>query len=98
MGLFGKKWKVIVEEKGPSGTIRYQEGKNEAGFYWEFSGGVSLVFISGAKQTDWDAKYPWAAGRCREVYERVAEEAIAQKARGHKFTLNLSAGTIDIHK
>ena len=98
MGIFGKRWKVVIEEKGPSGTVRYQEGKNEAGFYWEFSGGDSVVFMSGTKQADWDAAYSWAAGRCAEVFQRVADEVISKKARSCKSKINLPAGTINIYK
>ena len=96
MGLFGKKWKVVIKEEGRSGTIVYTESGNEARFYWEFGGGDTLVFISGAKQADWDVKYPWAAGRCQEIYERVADEVIKQKASGHKPSFNLASGFINI--
>lgn len=98
MGIFGNQWKTTIEEQGPSGTIRYREGKNEVSFYWEFSGGDSVVFISGTKESDWNTKYAWAAGRCKEIYQRVADEVIAKKARSCKAVIDLASGKVDIRK
>lgn len=91
-------WKIIIEEHGRSGVIRYLEDGNEIRFDWEFSGGNSVVFIWGPKELNWDTKYPWAADRRQPIYERVAEGAIAQKAPSCKYKLDINSGTIDIYK
>ena len=98
MGTGNDNWKVVIEERGRAGSIRYMEGPNEVRFDWEFGGGSSVVFIWGPREAGWDDKYPWAVGRRHQVYERVGESVIAQKAPSCKVKLDLAAGTIDLYK
>ncbi len=69
--------KIKIIQKGRSGTVQYSEGflkKNICEFYWEFGGGDTLVTVWFPPQDQWDAKYPWAGGRHREIVNAVAEE------------------------
>ena len=69
--------KIKVIQKGPSGTILYIEGwlkKNVCEFYWEFGGGDIVATIWFPAEDKWDAKYPWASGRRKEIITAVAEE------------------------
>lgn len=91
-------WNLAIETHGRCGIIRYLEGQNEIRFDWEFTGGGSIVLIWGPKEEDWNATYPWASDRRRQIYERVAEGTIIQKAPSCKFAVNLQTNTIDIYK
>ena len=90
-------WKIVIEEHGRSGVIRYVEGGNDIRFDWEFGSGNNVVFIWGTKEHNWEKTYPWAVGRCQQVFERVASGAIMQKAPTCKYKFDLNAGTIDIY-
>jgi hypothetical protein len=93
-----KNWKVNIEEHGRSGAIRYVEHQNEISFDYELSGGGSVVMVWGTEEPKWNETYQWAVDRCRQIYERVAESAILQKAPTCKYVLNLKTGTIDIYE
>ena len=69
--------KIKVIQKGRSGTIRYTEGwlkVNACEFYWEFGGGDTIAIVWFPAEDKWDAQYPWAKGRRKEIIEFVAEE------------------------
>ncbi len=75
--------KVNISGSGPSGKIQYSEGflkKNTCEFYWEFGGGDILATIWFPAEEQWDAKYPWARGRQKEIMGAVAEQVRQQKA------------------
>ena len=91
-------WKVLIENHGRCGIIRYQEDQNEIRFDWEYSGGSTVVLIWGPKEEKWNETYQWAIGRRQQVYERVAQSAILQKAPTCKYSLNFNASTIDIYE
>jgi len=92
-----KNWSVTIKEDGPGGSIVYAEGQNKISFTWEFSGGNSVAMIWGPKEDKWAANYAWAAERRAEIFERVAQEAIKQKAPSCQFKIDLKSGTIDLH-
>ena len=73
-------WSVEIVTNGPYGQILYHEGSDGTSFFWQFGGGdiVAIVHIDPAQ--GWNEKYPWAAGRRREVLERMIEEVIRKKA------------------
>ena len=48
--------------------------------------------------SDWDQTYPWAAGRRLEVMERVAGEAIRQKAPRCRADLDPRSGCIRLRE
>lgn len=76
--------KINIIEKGPSGTVQYIEGwlkKNICEFYWEFGGGDVLATVWFPTEDKWNEKYPWAAGRRKEILEEVAASVHSQKAR-----------------
>jgi len=76
--------KIKILQKGPSGSIQYTEGwlkKNVCEFYWEFGGGDTVATIWFPAEDKWDAKYPWAVGRHKEIMEFVANEVRNQKSR-----------------
>lgn len=69
--------KIKIVQKGPSGTVQYTEGlfkKNVCEFYFELSGGDIVATIWFPAEDTWDAKYPWAVGRQKEIIENVAKE------------------------
>ena len=69
--------KINVIQKGPSGTVQYIEGflkKNVCEFYFEFGGGDTVAIIWIPSENEWDAKYPWAGGRRKEIITFMAEE------------------------
>ena len=78
---------VEITSSGRSGGVTYRE--DEAGEYstwWELAGGNrALAFIAIPTPEQWDLCCPWAAGRRREVLERIALEVIRQQASGYFF-------------
>ena len=69
--------KVKITQKGPAGTVQYAEGwfkKNVCEFYFEFGGGETVAIITIPAEDQWDAAYPWAGGRHKEILAFVAEE------------------------
>ena len=69
--------KIKIVQKGPSGTVQYAEGlfkKNVCEFYFEMGGGDIIATIWFPAEDKWDAKYPWASGRQKEIVESVAKE------------------------
>lgn len=79
--------KVNIIQKGPSGTVQYTEGwfkKNTCSFYWEFGGGDTIAIISIPTEDKWDAAYPWAGGRRKEIITAVAKEVRRMQAPSSK--------------
>jgi hypothetical protein len=69
--------KINIIQNGPSGTVQYMEGwlkKNTCEFYWEFGGDDTVAIVSFPAEDQWDANYPWAAGRRKEILTFVARE------------------------
>jgi hypothetical protein len=69
--------KVKVLNQGPSGKVQYTEGlfkKNVCEFYFEFGAGDTVAIITVPAADKWDAAYPWAGGRRKEILTFVAEE------------------------
>ena len=69
--------KINIVQKGPSGTVQYIEGwlkKNVCEFYFEFGGGETVAIITIPTEDMWDAKYPWASGRRKNILTYVANE------------------------
>lgn len=77
--------KVNVIGKGRSGKIHYTEGslfkKYTCEFYWEIGDGDTIATIWFPTKEKWDAAYPWAAGRHKEVMDIVANETRKQMAK-----------------
>ena len=63
--------KVNFITQGSSGKVQYIEGsllkKNTCEFYWEFGGADTVAIIWIPAEGKWDAKYPWASGRRKEI-------------------------------
>ena len=58
--------------------MQYIEGlfkKNVCEFYFEFGGGDTVATVWFPAEDKWDAKYPWASGRHKEIIAFVAKEA-----------------------
>lgn len=75
--------KIKIIEKGPSGTIQYSEGfwkVNTCEFYWEFGGGDTIATVWFPAEDEWDARYPWARGRRKEIIDSVARKVRGKKA------------------
>lgn len=69
--------KVKVIQQGRSGTVQYTEGwlmRNTCAFPYEFGGGDTVATVWFTPEDKWDDKYPWAAGRQKEIVTFVAEE------------------------
>lgn len=85
---------VHIITRGRDGEILYIEKGNTCKFYWEFLGGDAIVGVSFPKKDQWDATYPWAAGRQDEIMKRVAKEVVRQKAPGRN--VRWADGSFDI--
>ncbi len=75
--------RIKIISSGRSGTIQYLEvwlKVNDCEFYWEFGGGDTVALVWFPAEHEWDAKYPWAIGRRREIIEFVAEETRRRQA------------------
>lgn len=73
----------------PAVSMRYREpGRGEHTFDGELGAGKVVVSIYVPSPEDWDAALPWAAGRRREVLERLAHEVIRRKAAASSFTIH----------
>ncbi len=84
--------KINIVQKGPSGTVQYIEGlfkKNVSEFYFEFGGGSVVATIWFPTEDKWDAKYPWASGRHKEIVTFVANEC--RRTQAPKSTIKWEA-------
>jgi hypothetical protein len=73
-------WRVEISSEERGGSIRYLEGEHSISGWWEFGGGNTIAIISVDKASTWNKRYPWASERVNEILERIAQEAIRQKA------------------
>jgi hypothetical protein len=73
-------WTVEWEPSGRDGYLFYHEGSHELPFYWEFGGDGVVAIIRIDDRAQLEKRHPWAAERKREIFERVAQEAIRQRA------------------
>lgn len=73
-------WRVDISSEGRGGSIVYLEGEQVISGWWEFGGGDTIAILSFDKASVWNNRYPWASERRREILERIAQEAIQQKA------------------
>ena len=76
--------KINIIQKGPSGTVQYIEGwlkKNTCDFYFEFGGGDTVAIVTIPAEDKWDAAFPWAAGRRKEILTFVANEVRRTQAK-----------------
>lgn len=87
---------VSITQSGRGGSIVYVEDGQRIVFDWEFAMPPTLALIWGPKAKNWDAEYPWAAGRQAAVYDFVGTQVVKQKTTDAHFTRDLEAGTIDI--
>src|SRR5690242_8971659 len=83
--MFGRRaagdgWDLRVERKGRGGPIAYLEGTNRIDFDFEL-GDAGTIYCP--PSSDWDQTFPWAAGRRREIIERVATEFVRREFRGY---------------
>ena len=79
--------KVKIIQEGPSGKIQYREGwftVNVCEFYWEFGGGDTVATVWFPAADKWDAKYPWAQGRHKEIITNVAEQVRRKQSPSSK--------------
>ena len=84
--------KINIIQKGPSGTVQYIEGwlkKNTCEFYFEFGGGETVAIITVPTEDKWDAKYPWASGRHKDIVTFVANEC--RRTQAPKSTIKWEA-------
>jgi hypothetical protein len=88
--------KVEITQSGRGGTIYYHEGTRTISFEWEFAASPVLALIYGPSAAVWDQMHVWAAGRQLEIYARVGEEVIRQKAPGYRYEADWANGTITI--
>ena len=88
--------RVEIRQSGRAGSISYHEGLEAASFQWEFALSPALAIVCGPRSAEWDRIFPWAAGRQAEVYRRIAQEVVRQKAPDSRFELDLDEGVITI--
>lgn len=86
---------VRITMHGRAAVIHYAEDAGSYDFDGEFGGG-SVLFVIYAPRDDgeWERRLPWAAGRRKEVLERLARCVIRQKSWGSKFVVR--EGGVDI--
>ena len=87
---------VEVTISGRGGGIAYSEGEHKIPFDWEFGMSPAIVLAWGPTGAEWDARYAWAAGRQREVYEFVGAEVVRQKVSSGAFEYDLELGHLTI--
>ena len=87
---------VEITQSGRGGSIFYRENDQVVSFGWEFALDPALALIFGPKASQWDRAAPWAQGRQDEIFQRVAEEVVRQKAQGCDFETDLDEGVIEI--
>jgi hypothetical protein len=75
-------WEIDIHEHGRSGIIDYREGDHRASVEWELGGGEVVAIVTSVSTKAWSRMFPWAAGRQREILERIGAELIARKAPG----------------
>jgi hypothetical protein len=56
----------------------------------------AVVLAWGPTRAEWDARYAWAVGRQREVYEFVGAEVVRQKVSNGAFEYDLELGHLTI--
>jgi hypothetical protein len=77
-------WRVVIRERGRSGSVDYAERENSLSLYWEFGGSV-VAIIAVPRAAEWDARHAWAAGRMPEIMARIGAELVRQRAPGCTF-------------
>jgi len=87
-------WTVEWEPSGRDGYLFYHEGSHELPFYWEFGGDGMVAIIRIDDPAQLEKRHPWAAERKREIFERVAQEAIRQR---EKSTFSTTDGVFATH-
>jgi hypothetical protein len=80
----GEGWDLRVEGQGRGGRIIYLEGTNRIDFDFELGDACTIYCPPAA---DWEQTFPWAAGRRREIMERVASEFVRREFRGYTFEI-----------
>jgi len=76
------------------GAIIYREGENSAECTYMLGGGNVVWIILGCR--DWDAKYPWVAGRQEEVLRRVAEAVVQNSGEPWRIEVYPNKGGVTI--
>jgi len=67
--------RILIEQRGRSGTVRYEEpGAGAHQFAWEFGGGRTRFIIYIPAPDAWAKTMPWAMDRREEVVERIGRE------------------------
>ena len=89
-------WSVEIREDGRNGTLLYRESAGGLSCYWEFGGGDVLAIVDVGNEATWSREHPWAAGRRAEILERIANEAIRQKAANCRAGINERTGCIEL--
>jgi hypothetical protein len=87
---------VEIVQDGNGGSIIYRELDNRINFSWEFALSPSLALIFGPSVRAWDRNYPWASGRCEDIYNAVGADIVRQQAPGGSYSIDFDAGMIDI--
>jgi hypothetical protein len=87
---------VDIIDSGRGGSIHYNEGHDSVVFSWEFALRPVLALIFGPPAARWDTHYPWAAGRQREIFDRVAQNVLQRKANGCLARADSASGIIEI--
>ena len=80
MKLPSEDWRLECVPTGRDGFIFYHEGSQAIPLYWEYGGGDVVVIVRMLDPDKFGLKYPWAVGREREIFERIAQEVIQQQA------------------
>lgn len=91
-------WSVLITEQGRGGTVTYREPGGDIPMTWEFGGNDVVAMIRFEEEAVWIAWYPWAASRRKEILQRVADEAIRQKAPSCLAEIDERSGWINLRQ
>jgi hypothetical protein len=78
------------------GVITYSEGDDSAECLYMLGGGSAAWTILGCR--DWDAKYPWAAGRQESVLRRIAEAFVGRSSSWLEIEVDAKLGLVTLRR
>ena len=88
--------RIEIVSEGRGGSIVYREGEQHINFSYELAMPPAIALVFGPPSRPWDRNFPWAAGRCTEIYEFVGAETVRQQAAGGSFTIDFDNNMMEI--
>ena len=92
-------WQVVIKDSAGSsreGSASYQDVGGRLDFTWELAGSDTVASIHVGTQAQWQQRQPWALASRAQILQRVAAEAIRQKAPASQAHIDDQAGWIHL--